>query len=156
MKKILTLITSLFSVYIYAEMTKDSVKKVVSDDVSKLMWQDDEKVKTVKKTWIDAINYCESTLNTENFAGYNDWRLPNINELASIIDYSKNKIDMPAINTDVFENTAIGNYWSSTSFASDTQYAWYVHFSSHYNLGGNTGYIKKNSLYYVRCVRSGQ
>ncbi len=147
----LTLLSSLLCVSTYAEMTKDSVKKVVSDDVSKLMWQDDERVKTVKKTWIDAINYCESTLNTENFAGYNDWRLPNINELASIIDYSKNTANSPSINTDVFENTASGGYWSSTTYTRDTKVSRNVRFQY-----GDTDYDNKTNSIYVRCVRGGQ
>jgi rhodanese-related sulfurtransferase len=49
---------------------------------NKLMWEDLESSKTNKKTWIQAIDYCENL----ELNGYNDWHLPNINELHSNLD----------------------------------------------------------------------
>ena len=43
--------------------------------------------------------------------GHSDWRLPNIKELGSIVDFGSAK---PAINQSIFPNTASGPYWTST------------------------------------------
>ena len=72
--------------------------------------------------WEDALKYCESL----HYAGYSDWRLPDIKELQSIVDYSRSPdtTDSAAIDP-MFRATEIvgpsglkdwGYYWSSTTF----------------------------------------
>ncbi len=144
MKNILTLIliSSLLCVSAYAECTRNSNKTVTCSE-SKLIWQDNGEARTTEKSWSDAIKHCEDLI----FAGYSDWRLPNKNELLSIVDRSKYN---PAINS-AFKNTVSDLYWSSTSRANDTNYAWVVPFGD-----GLTGYYTKYYSGYVRCVRAGQ
>ncbi len=125
-----------------ATCTRNS-NETVSCSESKLMWQDNSETKTIEKSWSDAIEHCEDL----SFAGYSDWRLPNKNELLSIVDRSKYA---PAING-AFENTTSNSYWSSTSHASSTNRAWIVYF-----YGGGTGNYNKGNSGYVRCVRAGQ
>jgi hypothetical protein len=91
-------------------------------------------------TWQNAINRCDNS--TSN--GHSDWRLPNIKELQSIVDYGTYS---PAIST-VFPNTQSNRYWSSTTGALDTSYAWYVYFDDGSVYSGG-----KTSGSYVRCVR---
>ena len=114
---------------------------IVSDSVSSLQWQDNATPSS--KTWQDAIDYCERLSLDE----HSDWRLPNINELLSMVDNTKYN---PAIR-DIFVNFTSDYYWSSTTNAGGTSYAWRVHFSS-----GFSRYGTKTNEYYVRCVRAGQ
>ena len=99
-------------------------------------------------TWSSAISYCEGL----TLGGRSDWRLPNINELGSIIDYTKSI--NPTINSTAFPNTQSFSpsvfqsyYWSSSTYALLTGYAWFVDFGS-----GGVSNFSKTSLYYVRCV----
>ncbi len=94
--------------------------------------------------WENALEYCENL----RLGGKNDWRLPTIKELVSIV---KDGELNPAIDTKYFPNTASSSYWSSSTDASDTEDAWYVHFSN-----GNVLNYTKSNTYYVRCVRGGQ
>ena len=93
-------------------------------------------------TWAGAITACEGL----TYAGHSDWRLPNIKELISIVDYGRSN---PCI--DPLFTCESYPYWSSTTYASDAIYAWSVYFYS-----GLVGYGTKTSVaYYVRPVRGG-
>ena len=119
---------------------------IVTDSITGLQWQDNSKVKTIRLDWEEAINYCEDL----NFMGYNDWRLPNINELLSIVDDTKYN---PAIDS-IFIYTALEYYWSSTTLPHDKRYGWHIDF-----IDGTNDEIysaAKWSSAYVRCVRAGE
>jgi hypothetical protein len=79
--------------------------------------------------------------------GYNDWRLPNRNELQSIVDYTRYN---PSIDTSVFPGTVASFYWSSTPDAYNTSFAWGVFFN-----GGYVGYSRKTDGNHVLAVRAG-
>ena len=66
-----------------------------------------------------------NALNAESFGGFSDWRLPTPEELRSIVDYGRTN---PSISTDYFPNTVSSYYWSSTTYADYTDYAWRVSF----------------------------
>ena len=90
-----------------------------------------------------------STLNGQNFGGHSDWRLPTIKDLQTLVNRG---VIMPTIDTTNFPNTKSASYWSATTRASNTNYAWSVYFGN-----GDVGdYNKKSNSYYVRAVRSGQ
>jgi len=89
-----------------------------------------------------------NTLNSAEFGGYSDWRLPTREELRSIVDYGRN---YPAIDTAYFPNTLASAYWSSTTRASDTGNAWQVYFYTGESWGN-----PKSAGNYVRAVREGQ
>jgi len=124
----------------------DNGDGTVSDITTDLMWQQDDS--GVGMEWEDALSYAENL----ELAGYDDWRLPNVKELQSIVDYthSPNAEDIddegPAIDTDFFEITELpsgttnydsdyGYFWTSTSAYFGPQspeyyYAWYVAFGT--------------------------
>ncbi len=90
--------------------------------------------------WCAAKSYCAGL----NLWWYTDWRLPNLKELQSIVDLSKYN---SSIDTTYFTAYNYGYYWSSTTGAMYTSYAWYVNFYF-----GTTNYYPKATNAYVRCV----
>jgi len=118
----------------------DNGDGTISHTKTGLMWQQAE---TALMTWEAALTYCESL----NLANHNDWRLPNRNELQSIVDYSKND---PAIDTVVFPGAMATYYWSSTALAKYSLYAWSVYFGH-----GGVYRGRKSTECYVRAVRAG-
>ena len=96
----------------------DNGDGTITDTSTGLMWQKATAPGTY--TWEQALTYCENL--TLPAGGYSDWRLPNRNELQSIVDYSRYN---PAIDTTFFPDTVASAYWSSTTYAYDTNDAWY-------------------------------
>ena len=90
-------------------------------------------------TWEQALAQCEGL----DFGNHTDWRLPNINELLSILNYSGSN---PAVNGTYFPATAASAYWTSTDPSSAA--AWIIDFS----YGATAKYLQNNNLS-VRCVR---
>jgi len=132
-----------------AGFSRDDAKNVVTDSVYKLMWQDGEEI--FKGTYDEAVKYCENL----TFAGFEDWRLPTLNELLSITDDTRFG---PAINK-AFKNIAYETndkgekfywYWSSTKYAYGSSNARLVsfRFGDAYCYWG--GVSNRN---FVRCVR---
>lgn len=120
---------------------------IVADGATGLQWQDDWRVGVGTRTWTAAIDFCENTL---TLGGYNDWRLPNANELLSIVNYGRHD---PALDIYSFQNHTSSSYWSSTS-ATQVYYpqgALFVDFNS-----GKAEWNGKSAYNYVRCVRGGQ
>ncbi|EDZ61692.1 protein containing DUF1566 [Sulfurimonas gotlandica GD1] len=121
-------------------LVRDDSKELVIDKNTGLMWQDNIDAKTIRKNRKDAKQYCRSLV----FAGYDDWYLPRLRELKSIIDESKYN---PAIRYG-FKNVASGHYWSSSPNLSDIVIALNVDFKS-----GQTYNNTRKGKGYVRCVR---
>jgi hypothetical protein len=106
------------------------------------MWQQDAGNDGNALNWCSALAYCESL----ELADYDNWRLPNVRELQSIVDYGRVQ---PAIDP-VFGGWS-SYYWSSTSGARGPDDAWRVNFYWGYVLldGAHKDYPR-----YVRAVRT--
>ena len=123
--------------------TRDAIKEIVTDNITKLQWQDDATASTTTANWATAITTCDNL----DFGGFTDWRLPTIEELESIVNYGASA---PAKYSE-FLNFASNSYWSSTTYASNSSGAWSVDFD-----GSSDGWFDKMFIYYVWCVRAGQ
>jgi hypothetical protein len=79
------------------------------------------------------------------FAGYTDWRLPNKNELESIVE---GRCFSPSINEAVFPATPTAYFWSSSPYAAFSEAAWSVDFG----YGTVNASVKSGSIH-IRLVR---
>jgi len=125
----------------------------LSDDGSIHDWDN-------RYTWLDAFAVKIATLNAGGgFAGATDWRVPNIRELRSIVDFRKSNPSVsPAFNTGCVPGVTVLDgsctqkpyHWSSTAYEWDPYYAFNVGFFS-----GISQVEDKDDSLYVRAVRGG-
>ncbi len=102
-------------------------------------------------TWQKALQRPVTVNDAGGFAGYTDWRLPNIRELRSIVE---EQCFNPAINLTYFPNTPsllFSSVWSGSPNADSSDYAWNVNFST-----GESNAFFRNLHYGVRLVRNAQ
>lgn len=104
---------------------EDNGDGTITDNATGLMWMQDDNGEGV--VWQDALTYAEGF----EYGGHSDWRLPNIKELQSILDYTRSPAtDNTAAIDPLFNCTEITNedgqidypyYWSGTTHGNWTQ-----------------------------------
>uniref|UniRef100_UPI002A7EBAC8 Lcl domain-containing protein n=1 Tax=Reinekea sp. TaxID=1970455 RepID=UPI002A7EBAC8 len=131
-----------------AQLKRNDDLDVVLDQATGLMWQDSYDNISQELNWSDAISYCANS----SHAGYNDWRLPNINELLYALPNTvfahQTELEIPAgghWNPDVSFRQA---YWSSTTHAQADPEAWAIE-----SVSFNGPSFKKADALHLRCVR---
>lgn len=123
--------------------SNDEPHVAVYDGLRDLTWSRTN-VGSERMNWKDADAACRSL----NLAGHQDWRLPTIQELLSIVDYERKE---PAIDTALFDCEPSW-YWTSTpAAASPADCAWFVYFGD-----GLSNWNSRGADCYVRAVRPGQ
>ena len=138
----------------------DNGDGTITDHATGLMWAQNDSGTT--QNWAEALAYVE-TLNGANHLGHNDWRLPDVKALQSILDYTRSPgttasaaID-PVFNATSFINEKgvqdRGYYWSGTThvnYNNGGQSASYMAF------GRGLGYINSNfvDVHGAGCQRS--
>lgn len=117
----------------------------ITDNVTGLMWQ---KIDGGSVAWEDALTYADLL----SLSGYDDWRVPNSDELFGIIDHGQHN---PALNTTCFPRSAAQYWWTCETRADDPSRVWVV------NEGGGIGAHRISESVeaggdkrtHVRCVR---
>lgn len=107
------------------------------DKNTNLMWQLGKTDEEYKWDFIDKVS---DKLNNQKFGGFEDWRIPTIDELKTILSKE--------IRANLGDSINDGSYWSSTTVSNNTRSAWIVNF----NIDKVT-YSDKKSNHYICCVR---
>lgn len=95
----------------------DNGDGTVTDSLTGLMWTKDATIVGSKLTWSAAVNYCRDL----EFADHGDWRLPNVQELLSLVSFGGS---MPPTGHPFLEVSGYGYYWSSTTVSYSSGSAW--------------------------------
>jgi hypothetical protein len=129
------------------ESYTDNGDGTVTDNITGLVWQ--QAVATTTNdagasssyAWSDAAAYCA----TLTLSGHNDWRMPSLIELESIVDYGQTP---PSINGTFFPSTPASLFWSSFLVTGSTSIARGISFYQ-----GRMYDYDITSARNVRCVR---
>jgi hypothetical protein len=125
----------------------DNDDGTITDNFSKLMWTKNAQQIPGEMIWDEALDACNILV----FASYDDWRMPNVREMLSLIDYGNYN---PALPDDhPFENVPSypGRFWSSTTLAVAAGNAFHVPISN-----GTVNHYSKTNIRYVWAVRAGK
>ena len=136
-KKIFLLLFSF--IYLNAGFLRNDTINVVVDTKTNLIWSDQE-TNILERTWKNSVTYCEDL----KISFYEDWRMPNYNELYSLVDLDKTdtKID------DVFKNKISSKYWTSTAHVSYSNAVWNISFAN----GNDDADAITGTTLNIRCV----
>ena len=137
-----------------AQRFTDNGDGTITDSLTGLMWLKDGGC-LYKKSWSTAlttiVDFSGSPAKyhcAEYIGSYSDWRLPNMREIESLMDFGVSD-SASWLNSNGFKNVKSSYYWISTSYAANKTYAWMVNL-----MNGTTTYSSKNGYYYILPVRS--
>ena len=126
--------------------------RMVKDEQTGLIWETkspmtgDLNGHAARYSWEEAHAYIDR-LNSHSYGGFSDWRLPNREELRTIVNYND---QIPAVDTAYFPTMPPEFYWSKDVYGADITLAWGIYFA----YGCAICYLKENR-YAVQAVRGG-
>jgi N-acetylneuraminic acid mutarotase len=122
----------------------------VNDNLTGLIWAKNGNLPNGTRTWQGALDYIISLNAGSGLCGYNDWRLPNTNEIESLLN-TEMANTATWLNGEGFTNVQSYHYWSSSTYASITSDAWNVYIHN----GSVNDISKSGSSAYVWPLRGG-
>ncbi len=142
-------------------LKRDRPKRIIVDMslISNIVWLDTDnnlywqkEHEKIRMTWDEANKYAQR-LNDIRFAGFENWRLPTLDELQTLITseaYTNRYNYSFYIKEELIDDmqTTSSGYWTSTLKRDEKNVAWYVYFSNK-----QIGNYDTDFNYYVRCVR---
>ena len=117
----------------------------VLDKNTGLVWE--KSPQTTSARWSVARRTCAE----KSVGGQKDWRLPSLEELASLVDYSVSPPSLALPPGHPFLSVQSSVYWSSTRPGEDPKGSWGVHFG----LGGGATFINWAHSVLAWCVHDG-
>jgi hypothetical protein len=130
----------------------DNGDGTVTDNLTKLVWLKNANCFSAR-TWTQALSdangLAHGSCGLTDGSSAGDWRLPNVRELQSLIDYSQYNRALPSGHP--FTDVQFFDYWTSSTVANDKSYAWTVPLDD-----GYVSYDLKTNTDYVWPVRGGQ
>jgi hypothetical protein len=127
----------------------DNGNGTVTDNLTRLVWTKNANIFSWR-TWAQALTAANSLKSGDyglsDGSQEGDWRLPNLRELQSLIDYGRFSPSLPANHP--FTGVQDDQYWSSTSYGAGSNFAWPVYIGD-----GRINATEKVSWFYVWCVR---
>jgi len=140
--------------YLYSNVKVNHELYAVVDRFSGLML---EGAVVSGKSFAQAVNYCSDL----NLLGFDDWRVPTVEELSSLINFHVNKLSGNSLHTKWatyhvpgdrytrFPRIKSESLWTATQLVSSPESNWVVNFGT-----GKIGYKNSNnSARHVKCVR---
>lgn len=138
----------------------DNGDGTITDNLTELVWLQNANCYAVQN-WTAALSLAEGLNSGEcgltDGSIEGDWRLPNINELRSLISYQysnpalTNSVgDGQWIQGDPFLDVQLNYYWSSTTRSYDTTWAF-----AQWIITGDFNFEPKSSSYFIWPVRGG-
>ena len=135
------------------------LKKTTDIALNNKIWQDPDtglswqvEIENKKYSWYETFE-CAKKLSAKNYGGYSDWRVPNRDELMTILTEESFKdesthwgvtfIKEPLLQSVI--DSSSGFYWSSDEY---DEFAWSVYFGNGFDYD-----MSKDDKHYVRCVR---
>ncbi len=101
----------------------DQTPDQVYDRITRRFWYMGKKLPSIAVSWEEAIRAAGRLNEDSSFPGDN-WRLPNIRELDSLVDLTRHS---PAFADIIPINDARAGFWSSTTSVYEPRYAWVLY-----------------------------